>query len=119
MLCAGPFCYRHYGPSTEMEPGIDDVPNHFLLGHQSQFLVFREMHTVRKFRLVFCVYVSDCMTPCALGVLRNVLQREEGRGGFEYLLCKPFVTCEGRMLRTYSGDYVVGSMTAMSPASPL
>lgn len=120
MLCApGPVCYSHYGPSTEMETGIDDIPSHFLLNHQLQFSVFRKMHSVRGFRLVFCVDVSDCMMPHALRELRNALQKEEGRGGFEYLRCEPFVTCGRRVLRTRPRDRVLGPLIVSTPGSAL
>ena len=97
-LCAPePYCppsYCVHWAASFIEPECH------VMGYDSQFTVFREMHSVRGFRLFFCMDVPDCVMRHALGVLENVLQEEKRRGGFDYLLDGPFVTCERRVLRT-------------------
>ena len=107
-----PYCY--YSPWG----GLDTEVDHFYLNSNSQFTVIQEMHSVRRFRLGFCLDVSDCVIGYALETLQRILRTEELRGGFDYLLDGSFVTCERRVLRV-GHTPVVRSMAKMPPTSAL
>ena len=112
-----PVCFSHCGPPINSP--IGNMLKHFLHNQHRRFRVFREMHSVREFRLVFCVDVVDCMMSHALRLLGNIFQDEEARREFDYLLYEPFIICERRMLRTRVTDFIVGSTTQNVPASAL
>ena len=94
--------------------------DHFSLEYRVHFTALREMHSVRGFRLVFCLDVSDCIMWYALGEVKKVLRQEVGSGGFDYLLDEPVVTCERRVLCVGPRDpYVQRSMAVVPPVSAL
>ena len=74
---------------------------------------------MRGFSLVFCLDVSDCMMCYALGEVKRVVRWEEESGGFDYLLGRPVVTCERRVLCTGPRDPHVRSMAVMPSVSAL
>ena len=111
-LCTTNPAPRPYSHFTEW--GTDVALDHFYVNYESHFRLFRKMHSVRGFRLVFCLDVSDCVVWYALATLQGLLRREE----FNYLLDGPIVTCERRVLRV-GHTPVVRSMTEMPPASAL
>jgi hypothetical protein len=81
--------------------------------------VLREMHSVRDFRLVFCVDVLDCMTEDATRLLGDIVKTEEAKGGFDFLLSEPSVICEKRVVRTRLSDFNVGYSKSNVAASAL
>ena len=50
---------------------------------QHQFRTFREMHSVRGFRLVLCVDVFDCMVEDCIETLEEVVKAEKVMGGLD------------------------------------
>jgi hypothetical protein len=110
-----PICFSHYGPPIGSL--TNEMLDHFLYSQQWRLRAFREMHSVREFRLVFCVDVVDCMTQHALQLLRRVLDRDMGE--FHYLSYEPSIICERRVLRTRVTDFVLGSASPNVPASAL
>ena len=80
-----------------------------------QLRMFREVYSVRDFRLVLCADVLDSSVEHAIRTLERTV--EEGKGGLGYLPCK--VIFERRILRTRNSDYSVGSMSRNIPASAL
>ena len=105
-----PLPYRHY----EFWGGGGVEINHFYRKYKSHFALFREMHSVRRFRLVLCLDVSHCVVLYALEILQGILRTER----FRYLLGGPFITYERRVLRV-GPTPVVRSMTEMPPTSAL
>ena len=86
---------------------------------QRELKVFREMHMVRDFRLVFCVDVLDCVVESATEVLEYVVKKEKERGGFDYLFFEPLVISERRTPRTRCSDRNAGWSTLSVDASAL
>ena len=66
-----------------------------------QFGVFREMHSVRDFRLVFCADVFDCMVEEGVETLERMVK--EG-----HLSHEPLIISERRTLRTRYTDQSAG-----------
>ena len=93
-----PVRLRHFGRKPR------DRPARF----QHQFKVFREMHSARDFRLVFCADVFDCMVMDGLKTLERIVKAEEAMGGLGYLLQEPLVIFERRTLRTRYIDQNAG-----------
>jgi len=76
---------------------------------QKQFRVFREVHSVRAFRLVLCADVFDCMVERAMKTLGGVVEAERVEGGLGNL-CEPLIISERRSLRTTRlGEFQIGS----------
>ncbi|KAF9780964.1 hypothetical protein BJ322DRAFT_289281 [Thelephora terrestris] len=84
-----------------------------------QLEVFRKMHSARKFRLVFCVDVHSCMKDFSVRMLKSGVEKEEVNGGFEYLVCRPVITCERRSIRTRTQDHYAGATRVWVFASAL
>lgn len=59
------------------------------------FEVFREMHTVRKFRLVLCVDAQWDHMETRYEGLRRVVAAEQEAGGFDYSSSHPLVVRTG------------------------
>lgn len=59
--------------------------------HHALFEVFREMHTVRDFKLFLCADVPDCIGECAVGELQRVVAAEKVTRGLDYLPSEPAV----------------------------
>ena len=59
--------------------------------HSERFKVFREMHEVRKFRLVFCADGFSYGTEHAMREVKRILGEEKARGGLDYLQCEPLI----------------------------
>ena len=105
-----PVCFRHRRPM-----GLEMDAHRF----QPHLKVFREMHSVRDFRLVLCVDVFDCIVEDATRLLGDIVKAEEAKGGFDFLLSEPLVICEKRVVRTRLSDFNVGYSKANIPASAL
>ena len=78
--------------------------------HQQQLKVFREMYSVRDFRLVPCADVpgGPCIRKCAdMETLECIAKAERVEGGLgcQY---RPLVVFERRLLRTRPRDYNAG-----------
>ena len=106
----GPVCFRHRWPS-----GLEMDARRF----QPHLEVFRDMHSVRDFRLVLCVDVLDCMAEDSTRMLGGIVKVEEAKGGFDFLLSEPLVVCEKRVVRTRISDFNVGCSRSNVPASAL
>jgi hypothetical protein len=94
----------------------------YLLGvwcFPNQLMVFREMHSVRDFRLVFCVDVHGCMVDVGMEILGSVVEMEWVGGRFGSLVCKPVVIYERRTIRTRFTDQDAGSRWETALASAL
>ena len=102
-----PVCHRH----SLRSPPLKHFP--------SQLRVVREMHNVHKFLLVFCVDVYGCAGDICVSLLKSAVKTEEENGGFEYLGCRPVITCEGRTIRTRQRDHHVGTAPPFVLASAL
>ncbi|KAF9781002.1 hypothetical protein BJ322DRAFT_1082650 [Thelephora terrestris] len=97
LACSGdPICIRH-----RRRPDLNNFPQ--------QLRVLREMHSARKFRLVFCVDVYGCMEDFGVRLMASAVKKEEAKGGFEYLVYKPGITCERRTIRTRPRDFYTGA----------
>ena len=59
--------------------------------HRQMFEVFREMHTVRNFRLVLCVQASQDHMAIGYEGLKRVVAMEQAAGRFDYLSSHPLV----------------------------
>jgi len=77
-------------------------------GHQQQLRVFREMRSMRDFRLVLCADVSDHMVGHAVGKLERIAKAEKVERGLGHLPYKSLVISERRILRTRDNDYHTG-----------
>jgi len=92
-----PFNRRH-----EFKKGIPQ-------NRQQQFEVFREMHKVRDFRLVFCADILDCGAASgAMKMLKHFVKKEKKQGGLNYLLHEPLVISGRRTVRTRRYDHITG-----------
>ena len=90
------------------------------LRFQHQFRVFRKMHNIRSFRLVFCVDVFDCMVEDGVEMLGCAVKTERVTGGLDYLFQEPLIISERRSLRTRFIDQSAGwSVTQPIYASAL
>ena len=76
--------------------------------HQRQLKVFREMHSVRDFRLALCADISDGAVKHIVETLECIAKAERVKEGIDNLLYKPLVILERRMLRTRLNDYNAG-----------
>ena len=68
---------------------------------EKQFRVFREVRSVRAFRLVLCADVSDCMVERAMKILEGVVEAEKVKEGLGNL-------CEPLIRTTRYGDFQIG-----------
>jgi hypothetical protein len=59
--------------------------------HRALFEVFREMHTVRGFRLMLCAEVLDRVGEHAVQILKRAVAVEKVARGFDYLPAEPMV----------------------------
>ena len=80
--------------------------------HQSR--VFREMHSVRNFRLVLCADVFDCMVEDGINTLERIAKMEEAIGGLDYPRQKPLIISERRTVRTRYTDYNAGDSRVLA-----
>ena len=71
--------------------------------------VFREMHSVRDFRLILCADVFDCVGGGAIYILEGIVREDEANGGLNHPAHKPMIISERRTLRTRTADDRVGS----------
>ena len=78
------------------------------LRFQHHFRAFREMHSVRAFRLVLCVDVFDCMVEDGLEKLGRAVKAEKVMGELDYLFEEPLIIFERRSLRTRFVDQSAG-----------
>ena len=78
------------------------------LRFQRQFRAFREIHSIRAFRLVLCVDVFDCMVEDGIETLGRFVKAEKVTGGLDYLLQEPLIMFERRSLRTRFVDHSGG-----------
>ena len=101
-----PICFRH-----SPRPQLDDFPR--------QLRVIREMHSARKFWLVFCADVYGCMEDFGMWGLDAEVKKEEASGRFEYLERSPVITCERRTIYMRTKDYHVGATGKWALASAL
>ena len=69
--------------------------------HQQQLRVFREMHSVRDFRLVLCADVSDRVVEYGVGVLERLVRAGQ-------LPHEPLIISERRVLRIRYADRNMG-----------
>ena len=107
-----PICFRHHiGLTLKYGPALECFPR--------QLGVFREMYGTRKFLLVFCVDVYGCVEGLAVRMLRSAVKEAGVNGRFDYLACKPVITCAGRSVRTHPLDFRAGTPGGCIPASAL
>ena len=66
------------------------------LWHRGLFEAFREMYTVRDFRLVLCVNVWDRVEEYTVGVMKRVVEEEKTAGRLDYLFSEPVVVYSPR-----------------------
>jgi hypothetical protein len=66
----------------------------FVRRHAERFRIFREMHSVRKFRLVLRADVLECAKKHALETLKDTVEDEAKGGGLDYLGCRPLVVVQ-------------------------
>lgn len=66
--------------------------------------LFREMYSVRGFRLILCVDAMECMVERSMQTLEGIVKVEKEKGEFDFLLCEPVIVCERRVLRTHRRD---------------
>ena len=59
--------------------------------HRGLFEVFREMHTLRGFRLTLCAEVWDCVGEYTVQVLKRAVAVETTANGLDYLSSEPMV----------------------------
>ena len=76
---------------------------------QQQFRVFREMHSVRDFRLVLSVDPFGCAMNRITQLMEMIVNAEKAKGGFDYLSCEPLMVYEKRMPRSRTVDYRTGA----------
>lgn len=76
--------------------------------HQKRFRVLSEIFRVRKFRLVLCADVPDCIAKYANWVLEDIVEAERKNGGLGYLACGPSIVTETWVPRVHSRGYRVG-----------
>lgn len=79
-----------YRSMTPDERATDD------LWHRRLFQVFRDMHTVRNFRLVLCADVWDRVGEYTVEVLKRAVATEEAAKRLDYLSSEPMVVCSPR-----------------------
>lgn len=74
---------------------VDDISAEiraqFVRRHPERFKVFREMYSVREFRLVFCACVLERAEKHAAETLERVVEEEGKDGGLDYLRRRPLV----------------------------
>ena len=66
------------------------------LWHRRLFKAFREMYTVRDFRLVLCVDVWDHVGEYTVKVVKQAVAAEKAAGRLDYLLSEPMVVYSPR-----------------------
>lgn len=66
----------------------------FVRRHAERFKVFREMHKVRKFRLVLRAEVLEWAKKHAVETLERTLEEEAKDGGLDYLGCPPLIVSQ-------------------------
>ena len=59
--------------------------------HSERVKVLREMHEVRKFRLVLCADAPGYRAEHVTRALKRIVEGEKARGGFDYLECEPSI----------------------------
>jgi hypothetical protein len=64
--------------------------------HRGLFDVFREMHTVRDFRLTLCAEVWDCVGEYAVQVLKRAVAVEKAANRLDYFSSEPMVVLSPR-----------------------
>jgi len=72
---------------------------------QHQFRVFREMHSIRDFRLVLCADVFDCTVEDGIEILERIVKV---MGGLDHPGQKPLIVSERRTLRSRYTDQNAG-----------
>ena len=94
-------------PIDSEEEGAREMHSRY---HQQQLKIFREMHSVRDFRLVLCVDVLGVphIYKCAdMETLECIAKAERVEGGLDYLY-KPLIIFERRLLHTRPTDHNPG-----------
>lgn len=76
--------------------------------HPGRFEVFREMCGARKFRLVLCADVLDCIADSAVRKLERLLDVERKEGRLGCFACEPVVISKGRAPRVRFRDVHTG-----------
>ena len=82
---------------------------------QHHVKLFREMYSMRSFRLILCVDAMECMVEQSVQTLEGIVKVEKEKGEFDFLLCEPLIVCERRVLRTHRRD-LGGVMTNLDSA---
>jgi hypothetical protein len=75
-------------PYREMTPEESAREDYW---HRELFEVFREMHTVRGFRLTLCAEVWDCVGEYAVQVLKRAVVVEQAANRLDYFSSAPMV----------------------------
>ena len=74
------------------------------LWHYRLFEVFREMHEIRKFRLVLCADVWDRVGKYTMQALKQAVAAEKARRGLDDIFPEPLVVCSPRRSRQYGAN---------------
>jgi len=83
-----------------------------------EFVKFRQIHKIRKFRLELCADVWGGVGEYAVQALRQAVAVEEAQRGFDDIFPEPLVFCSPR---TFRREYrlEVGKASSSSPWIPL
>jgi hypothetical protein len=81
--------------------------------------VFREVHNVRKFRLVLCIDVYGCLVDASVRLLESAIKKEEVDGRFKYLTYSPAIIFERQPIHTRLEDDHAGGTNDCVIASAL
>ena len=87
---------------------FQDIMDKLILDRQRQLKVFREMHSVRDFRLVLCADISGNSVGRATKTLEHIVRAEKVEGRTDYFLYKPLIVFERRIIHTRPDDYNAG-----------
>lgn len=88
------FCYKEFYPISTGSLYRGVTPSRRALEaswHRRLFEVFREMYTVREFRLVLCAEVWDRAVDYAVDVLKRTVAAEKAAKRLDYLPSEPVV----------------------------
>lgn len=77
--------------------------------HLNRFAVFREMYSVREFRLVLCVDACAQVEKQAMEILERIVEAERRRGGLDLFQRAPLIVSGRQKLRVRFCAVTVGS----------
>jgi hypothetical protein len=86
------------------ERGVESIRR-----HPERFRLLREMHQVRKFRLVLCADVLERLAGYALELLEWIVESERKEGGLDCFRREPLIISERRTHRTRLRGHHVGA----------